>query len=100
MQIKEIFFDFLALNFPDSNKPFIVETDKSYFTFKGPTLSWQQQLKHLVAFYSRKMLSSKTNYQVDDMEVLANNFCFETMALFLMNAFYLAVIRLDHKLLE
>jgi hypothetical protein len=56
----------------DPAKPFIVETDVSDFAL-GAILSQFgiDGSLHPVAFYSRKLISAKINYQVYDKDLLA-----------------------------
>ncbi len=63
---------------PDPTKPFIMETAASDFAL-GTILSQFgiDGLLHLVAFYSRKLISAEINYHVYDKELLAIITAFE-----------------------
>ena len=61
-----------VLALPNSDKPFIVETNASDFAIGAVLLQvGDDNLEHPVAFFSRKILLSETNYPVHNKEMLA-----------------------------
>ena len=101
LEIKKIMVALPVLALPDSDKPFIVETDASDFAVRAVLLQvGDDNLEHPVAFFSRKMLPAETNYPVHNKEILAIISTLKEWPHYLMNAHYPVVIRSDHKSLE
>ena len=101
LEIKKIMVALPVLALPNSDKPFIVETNASDFAVGAVLLQvGDDNLEHPVAFFSRKMLPAETNYPVHNKEMLAIISTLKEWPHYLMNACYPVVIRSDHKSLE
>ena len=90
-----------VLALPDPLKPFIVKTNASNFAVGAILLQvGDDNLKHPVAFFSRKMLPTETNYPIYNKEMLAIISTLKEWPHYLMNAHHSVIIRSDHILLE
>ena len=99
--IKQIIVVSLVLALPDSNKPFIVETNSSDFAVSTVLLQVSDDsYKHPVTFFSTKMLPDETNYPIHNKEMLAIISTLIEWPHYLMNTRHSIIIRSDHKLLE
>ena len=96
-KLKEMFTSAPILRNPDSNKPFIVETDASNFAV-GAVLSqeFDGQL-HPVAFLSKSLTQCQRNYQIYDKELLAIKVALEEWRHYLEGARHQFIVYTDHK---
>eukprot|EP00833_Pecoramyces_ruminatium_P010577 jgi/Orpsp1_1/1184609/evm.model.c7180000090259.1 len=96
-KLKELFTSAPILRHPDSNKPFIVETDASNFAV-GAILSqeFEGQL-HPIAFISTSLTKSQRNYQIYDKELFAIKVALEEWRHYLEGARHQFIIYTDHK---
>ena len=96
-KLKELFTSAPILRNPDSNKPFIVETDASNFAV-GAILSqeFDGQL-HPIAFLSSSLTKSQQNYPIYDKELLAIKVALEEWRHYLEGARHPFTIYTDHK---
>jgi len=96
-KLKELFTSAPILRNPDSNRPFIVETDASNFAV-GAILSqeFDGQL-HPIAFISTSLTKSQLNYPIYDKELLAIKVALEEWRPYLEGARHPFTIYTDHK---
>jgi len=96
-KLKEMFTSAPILRNPDSNKPFILETDASNFAV-GAVLSqeFEGQL-HPVAFLSKSLTKCQRNYQIYDKELLAIKLALEEWRHYLEGARHQFIVYTDHK---
>jgi len=96
-KLKELFTSAPILRNPDSNKPFIVETDASNFAV-GAILSqeFDGQL-HPIAYISTSLTNSQLNYPIFDKELLAIKVALEQWRHYLEGARHPFTIYTDHK---
>ena len=96
-KLKHLFTSAPILVHPDSNKPFIVETDASNFAV-GAILSQEHDGKiHPVAFLSKSLTKCQKNYQIYDKELLAIKVALEEWRHFLEGARHQFIVYTDHK---
>ena len=96
-KLKELFTSTPILINPDSDKPFIVETDASSYAV-GAILSQEFEGKlHPVAFISSSLTKSQRNYPIFDKELLAIKVALEQWRHFLEGARHPFTIYTDHK---
>lgn len=82
-----------VLALPDPTKPFIVKTNTSDFAVGAVLLQvGDNNLKHPVAFFSKKMLPAETNYLIHNKEMLAIISTLKEWPHYLINARYSVVI--------
>ena len=97
VKLKELFTSAPILINPDSNKPFIVETDASNFAV-GAVLSQEVDgILHPVAFISPSLTKSQRNYPIYDKELLSIKVALEQWRHFLEGARHPFTIYTDHK---
>jgi len=95
--LKELFTSAPVLINPDSNKPFIVETDASNFAV-GTVLFQEVDGKlHPVGFISSSLTKSQRNYPIYDKELLSIKIALEQWRHFLEGARHPITIYTDHK---
>ena len=95
--LKHLFTSAPILKHPDSNKPFIVETDASNFAV-GAILSQEFDGKlHPVAFLSKSLTKCQRNYQIYDKELLAIKEALEAWRHYLEGARHQFIVYTDHK---
>ena len=96
-QLKHLFTSAPILRNPDSNKPFIVETDASNFAV-GAILSqeFDGQL-HPIAYLSKGLTKSQKNYQIYDKELLAIKEALAQWRHYLEGARHQFIVYTDHK---
>jgi len=96
-KLKELFTSAPILRNPDSNKPFVVETDASNFAV-GAILSqeFDGQL-HPIAYISTSLTNSQLNYPIFDKELLAIKVALEQWRHYLEGARHPFTIYTDHK---
>ena len=95
--LKYLFKSAPILKHPDSNKPFIVETDASNFAV-GAILSQEFDGKlHPVAFLSKSLTKCQRNYQIYDKELLAIKEALEAWRHYLEGARHQFIVYTDHK---
>ena len=71
LEIKQIMVASLVLALLDPSKPFIIKTDTLDFAVDAVLLQVSDNnLKHPVSFFSRKMLLAETNYPIHNKEIL------------------------------
>ncbi|MBE6133033.1 MAG: hypothetical protein E7180_06615 [Erysipelotrichaceae bacterium] len=96
-KLKSLFTSAPILKNPDSNKPFVVETDASNFAV-GAVLSQEFDGKlHPIAFISSSLTKSERNYPIYDKELLAIKVALEEWRHFLEGARHPFTIYTDHK---
>ena len=96
-KLKQLFTSAPILRNPDSNKPFIVETDASNFAV-GAVLSQEFDGKlHPIAFLSKSLTKCQRNYQIYDKELLAIKVALEEWRHYLEGARHQFIIYTDHK---
>ena len=96
-KLKHLFTSAPILRNPDSNKPFIVETDASNFAV-GAVLSQEFDGKlHPVAFLSKSLTKCQRNYQIYDKELLAIKLALEERRHYLEGARHQFIVYTDHK---
>ncbi len=96
-KLKHLFTSAPILKNPDSNKPFIVETDASNFAI-GAVLSQEFDGKlHPVAFLSKSLTNCQKNYQIYDKELLAIKLALEEWRHYLEGARHQFIVYTDHK---
>ena len=101
MEVKKIIAALPVLAFPDFDKAFIVETGASDFAVGAVLLQvGDNNLEHLAALFSRKMLPGKTNLFFHDKKMVSFISTFKEWPQNLMNACFPIIIRSDYKLLE
>jgi len=96
-KLKHLFTSAPILRNPDSDKPFIVETDASNFAV-GAVLSQEFEGKlHPVAFLSKSLTKCQRNYQIYDKELLAIKLALEEWRHYLEGARHQFIVYTDHK---
>jgi len=96
-KLKYLFTSAPILMNPDSNKPFVVETDASNFAV-GAVLSQEfEGVLHPVAFLSKSLTKCQRNYQIYDKELLAIKVALEEWRHYLEGARHQFLVYTDHK---
>lgn len=93
--LKNSFVSAPILHFPDTTRPFILETD---YALCG-VLSQYEENGNLVpvGYYSRKLLPAEINYEIHDKELLAIIACFENWRYWLIGSTHPITVYTDHK---
>jgi hypothetical protein len=96
--LKNAFSSAPILVFPDTSKPFILETDASDFAVAGVISQDDDSgVLHPVSFYSRKLSPAEINYEIHDKELLAIIVCFEQWRHLLLGSKHPITVFTDHK---
>ena len=96
--LKSAFVSAPILIFPDTSKPFILETDASDFAIAGVLSQYGNDgVLHPVSFYSRKLQPAEINYEIHDKELLAIIACFEQWRHLLVGSQHSVIVYTDHK---
>ena len=86
-----------VLKHPDPRRPFILETDASDFAIGGALIQDYDNVKHPVAFYSRKLNNAEINYTVHDKELLGIVESLKHWRHYLVGSTHPIAIYSDHK---
>jgi hypothetical protein len=97
--LKQRFTTPVVLWYYDPTQVIIVEIDASDFAI-GAVLLQKEDRDQPVAFYSRKMIATELNYDIDDKEILAIVSAFKEQRTYLERIENFILVFSDHKNLE
>jgi len=98
VKLKQLLSQSPILKLPDLNQQFILQTDASGFALSAVLLQETDEIKHPVAYASRKLLSRECNYTVGERECLAVVWAVQKFSRFLIANHF--VLETDHRPLE
>ena len=99
-QLKEKITMAPALQMPNDNDPFCIETDGSGIGIRAILSQQQGDCWHPIAFISRSLNDTERNYHAADLEMAAIIFALKEWRQYLLDAKHPFTILTDHKNLE
>ena len=99
--LKKVFTSDVILHHYNLNLKIVVETDTSDYVSKGILSQYNENdILHLIAYFSKKHNSAKCNYEIYDKELMAIICTFEEWCSELEDSTYPIDVITDHKNLE